>query len=364
MSTGGMVPNNLPRSIVLPDGRVAPLYWRQTGFYRRKAKLPAMTTEQIKGLTAEALLPLLETKDEWVELWLPVLPPEYATAANVDAIYSSVYGRIENTEEFFQLSPDDLAESRMDYQQFLNTSPYLSLEATIAENPDLAGALNLADVKDFTLRQAEFLLRGRAFDRNKFYQEVQKVESFPEYIDTLRFRNEAQGELPPQFTARDLQRGEALAGAFGKTAEFPTDEVKQLENTVKILTPIAEEAQRKVKAGILDPDKPITLQEQQQIASIKGLETAQIRLNDIRLQPSREQLLASGGKSGQGRSILGLSPFQEIRTTEKVQSFVPPFKSEPEVKLSSEEIAKRQRMALLKQQAREASMYRQRKATI
>ena len=252
----------------------------------------------------------------------------------------------------------------MDYQQFLNTSPYLSLEATVAENPDLAGALNLGDVKDFTLRQAEYLLRGRAFDRNKFYQEVQKVESFPEYIDTLRFRNEAQGELPPQFTARDLQRGEALAGAFGKTAEFATDEVKQLENTVKILTPITEEAQRKIKAGILDPDKPITLQEQQQIASIKGLETAQNRLNEIRLYGGRTELLKTGGERGMGVAPLELKPFEEARTTEKVQSYQPPFKEKAEPIVTPEEIAKRQRMALLKQQAKQASMYRQRKSSI
>jgi len=279
---------SLPKVITLKNGKQVPVYWRKTGYItKEKSNIDelirrAATGEDVSGIPTQK-------SDVPYEIWIPILPLGQFSPNELATLWRNIYANEIGTNTFEPISPSDIG---LDWETFSTTQPYLSFEAYFASDPAMKGIWDTPSIQDYIYQQSQKLLTGNIPDVGRMSQELGKLQAYPDYINELRQRGEAAGDVDEAYIARGQQRGEALQEAFGGGAPETFSEEERLRNQIDKLGYLAEEYEKKIATGVVDPQKLGSLEDQRGVAAVETIRKAQARLAEIERYGQIENVLS------------------------------------------------------------------------
>jgi len=279
-------PSYLPT--ILNLGRQAiPIKWMKISYYEVSLPQVDREMEYLKAIMRGEEPPELPAEEaptsELREVWAPVLPPQYASNPQMIAMaFNNLYYTVDGQNPT-RMTPDDVTASGLSWEQFVPVQTYFSLAGDIAEK-GVPEVLDIPEVKDYIVRQAQLMAGGEQYDPN-MYKEIAKIQASPDYIDKLRLQGKAGGELGI-YPEADIQEAQALNALLtGATRDDElgarAKEEDRLKMAVERLTPRYEEFKKKVESGLIDPNRPMSLTEQMGLALMENYEIDQRRLREI-----------------------------------------------------------------------------------
>ncbi len=220
-----------------------------------------------------------------VDIWSPILPLNEFTPESAKGSQTSLF--FQTDEGFTRIPEQDALALGIDNEEFVNISAYwtfvtqgLESGALTAADFDANNRLVNVDIRDLIAQSTSNLVQGRVVDSERLQSNIERVREFPEFANILRLR----GELPVRdpaalggFVEAGRTRGQELIAATEQLT-VGENEIDELEQQIERLGVSATEAQRLIDAGVLDPNRPATLAQQELLSAKTLVDRANERL--------------------------------------------------------------------------------------
>jgi hypothetical protein len=228
---------------------------------------------------------------EEVEIYIPVLPVEFMSLGNIQGLrdyilYKTPDGYIEKLPEA------DLG--KLDFNDVALRSGQMTFYSMMkqADMPD--ELISSPNIRDYLEAQVNRLFRGEPVNSSNIWQDLTKIQLDPAYADRLRMAGQMGGEIQTLkgFTPQDIATAQAMGGIFQPRPEderpFYRTQSEKLEADQERLRARAEEAERRIQEGSLDPMNLFNATDQMLVAAREVYRGNERTLQEMRFRGRTE----------------------------------------------------------------------------